>query len=91
MQSALLCLPGIGLAAVSALFVAMIIFQRRELRLRRLHNATLEFAGRLSFYECNAFLQVAQTGDDAELARRWPTWPEFRDASMRGDYLWGDA
>lgn len=91
MQSAVLCLPAIGLATVSVSFMTIVIFQRREARLRRLHCATLEFAQRLGFYDCNAFLAVAETGDQAELERRWPTWPAYRDASMRGDYLWGAA
>ena len=91
MQSTLLCLPAIGLASVATIFVTTVIYQRRELRLRRLHNATLDFAEHLSLYECHAFLQAAQTGDQNELSRRWPTWPDFRDACLRGDYFWGAA
>ncbi|MBB3608632.1 hypothetical protein [Rhizobium sp. BK602] len=91
MQSTMLCLPFVGLAGIAVIYVTTVFYQQRDLRLRRLHNATLEFAHGLGIYECRAFLEVAQTGDQVELGRRWPAWPEFRDATLRGDYRWGAA
>ena len=77
--------------SIAATYWITIASQRREERLRRLHDATLEFAQRLSLFECRQFLAVAQTGDQAELERRWKAWAEFRDAALRGDYSWGIA
>lgn len=78
--------------ASAALFYKMLAgYQRQEARQRRLFTATLEFARQLGIYECREFLLVAQTNDQAELERRWPTWVEFRDDALRGDYAWGIA
>ncbi|RAX42432.1 hypothetical protein [Rhizobium tropici] len=79
------------LACVAIFYATIVGYQRQEERQRRLFDATIEFARQLGVYECRDFLAVAQTGDQAELERRWPTWPEFRDAGLRGDYAWGIA
>ena len=75
-----------------AIFYWMIVkYQRSEMRQRRLFAATIEYSLQLSFYEYRDFLMAAQTGDQYELERRWPTWAEYRDAALRGDYTWGIA
>ncbi len=91
-MAALLLVQTIVFFACSALFYGMLAsFQRQDARQRRVFTATLEFARQLGIYECREFLLVAQTGDQTELSRRWPTWPEARDAALRGDYAWGIA
>ncbi len=91
MAAFILATLAVGASSIIAAYVAMSAAQRREQKLRRMHNTTLEFAQRLTLFECRQFLAVAQTGDQAELERRWPTWAEFRDAGLRGDYAWGNA
>lgn len=89
MTATFLILIIIFVASVALFYRVLAGYQRAETRQRRLFDAILEYALRLSFYECRDFLLIAQTGDQAELERRWRTWAEFRDAALRGEYAWG--
>lgn len=79
-------------ALIIILFYRKVVrYQSDRARLCTQFSLIVEFARQLGMYECREFLAVAQTGDQAELERRWPTWREFRDAGLRGDYAWGIA
>ena len=79
-------------ALIIILFYRTIVrYQSDRARLCRQFVLIIEFARQLSLYECRQFLLVAESGDQTELERRWPTWGEFRDAGLRGDYAWGNA
>ncbi|MFT4162741.1 hypothetical protein [Shinella sp.] len=91
-MAAILVVQTVVFIASAALFYGILVgYQRQEARQLRLFTATLEYARQLGIYECREFLLVAQTGDQVELDRRWPTWVDFRDAALRGDYAWGIA